>query len=323
MRTHSYDLGIVGGVGALLVLGIACGCYKTAPTGSEIVHDSPSRARPPESISISSIEAGYSDELSLKQRALGLKYEPAEGIAKLVRKWCERVGIWGGPQSLHIEARAARIKHRLFHPNDYVADRENDEGVMDRLAVAAEVREGEEVVHTVDLERTQGFLGDTTWGAIFSQEVAMNNLIEDIAWRIVFELTPPGYDDEIIRLGYESYVHSATVLAYRRGLLTAADYFRLRIIRMNIFGDYPIDFFCGIEIALSEAEDSSETFLECSARAEQSRSRSASVDDCGVLLSMSTLDRIRFLYNFWPWREQARKRTAIYEACKERSGKVE
>ena len=147
------------------ILCLACSAYKTAPTETSVEHAPIPREHTFEALSISSVEVHDADDLSLKQRALSLKYQPGEQIATRVREWSETTGVWGGPQSLRLEIAAIRLLERNLLFDSYATDRETDEGVEDRLGVIAEVRENGEVVHRIDLERTQGFLGDTTFAA--------------------------------------------------------------------------------------------------------------------------------------------------------------
>ena len=92
----------------------------------------------------------------------------------------------------------------------------------DHLDLDVEVLQEQEVLHRMEIRRTFPVTNRTVQQVLSSQR-AIDDLTSDVAWQIVFELTPPGYDEAIILAGHRDGVAPATIVAEKRGLLSVSD----------------------------------------------------------------------------------------------------
>jgi hypothetical protein len=197
---------------ALLAL-LSLSCAATP----EVSHRPGPRDHTIEIFSISSVEATYSPALQGADRILAAERRPGEAIAERVREWSQATGLWGGPLALRIEIQSVRFDQLPETlPDSVSVDFEKS-----AFGVGVEIFDDADLVHRMDVGthrkawRGASNLSETTSDGRFDA------LVNEIAWQIVYELTPPGYDEEIIRLGYLEDVFPAGVAAGRRGMLTA------------------------------------------------------------------------------------------------------
>ncbi len=128
--------------------------------------------------------------------------------------------MWGGRQALRLELRSVRLPARWqwdTHGPLVVGSGVGYRG-EDHLDLGVEVLQGRELLHSMEILRTFPVTNRTIQQALSSKR-AIDDLTSDVAWQIVFELTPPGYDEAIIRAGHRDGVAPATVVAEKRGLL--------------------------------------------------------------------------------------------------------
>ena len=191
-----------------------------ACTSTVVDHEAVPRAHTPEYFSYSSIEVVYPADLTLEQQALVRRYRPGEEVAHKVRAWFEETGLWGGRQALRLELRSLRLPARWqwdTHGPLVIGSGVGYRG-EDHLDLGVEVLQEQELLHRMEILRTFPVTHRTIQQTLSSQR-AIHDLTSDVAWQIVFELTPPGYDEAIIRAGHRDGVAPATVVAEKRGLL--------------------------------------------------------------------------------------------------------
>jgi len=199
---------------------------SSACTSMVVEHDAIPRDHTPEYFSFSRIDVAYPASLTTEQEALIHRYRPGELVALSIRAWAQETGMWGGPQALRLELRSVRLPARWQwdrHGPLMVGSGVGYRG-EDHLDVGVEVLQEQEVLHRMEVVRTFPALHRTI-AQVHSSERAIEDLTSDVAWQIVFELTPPGYDEGVIRAGHRDGVAAATVVAERRGLLGIGEIF--------------------------------------------------------------------------------------------------
>ena len=78
----------------------------------------------------------------------------------------------------------------------------------------------------------------------------MDGLIAEVAWQIVYRMTPPGYDEAIIRAGYRDHVRTATTIAAGRGFLSFSEFQKASwALRLTHEEAYLDDFRCGAALS--------------------------------------------------------------------------
>jgi len=202
-------------VGWIAFLALLLGCAQT----SVVQHQAVPQAHTPEYISISSIDVEYVESLNARERSLATRYRPGERVAEKIRDWAEETGMWGGAQSLVIRVISVGFKWRFDHTLRFETPLENLIDT-DRLGTEIELRQANRLLHSAHVERSvpEGTQAASPF-ADYSGP-SMDHLAADVAWQIVYELTPPGYDETIIRAGVRDRVQAAWHVAARRGLIT-------------------------------------------------------------------------------------------------------
>ena len=76
----------------------------------------------------------------------------------------------------------------------------------DELACLIAVRSTDGAVIASGEVRTELGAMDRSIGEDYSAEFALDNMIDNLAWRIVFDLTPAGHDDRILNIAKEEGV---------------------------------------------------------------------------------------------------------------------
>jgi hypothetical protein len=192
-----------------------------ACASTSVEHNAVPRAHTPEHFSFSTIQVVYPSNLTPDHDALVRRYQPCEQVAANVQRWAEETGMWGGQQRLRIEMRSVQLPARWqwdTHGPLVVGSGVGYRG-EDHLDLGVQVLQQEDVLHHMQIARRFPII-DRTIQQTLSAQGAMDDLTLDVAWQIVFELTPPGYDEAIILAGHRDGVHPATTKAARRGLLS-------------------------------------------------------------------------------------------------------
>ncbi len=198
-----------------LVTAIVSGCTSTG------VRRQVKGTRVIEFFSIQAVHVRYPSGLDPDQMALVQRYQPGELVASRVEEWSRELGMWGSPDELTIIVDRLRLPVRWKtsqHGPIVIGTAAGYRG-EDHLGMRVEVRRNEELVYEIDVLRSVAAL-DRRFPELFSSDYSMGAMIDELAWRILYELTPPGYDEEVILLGHERNVGSATMKAARRGLLS-------------------------------------------------------------------------------------------------------
>jgi len=206
-------VGFAAGLG--LMMWIATGCTSTA------IRREVQSAHIVESFSIQAIHIQYPKNLNPDQEALIAKYQPGERIGSRVEEWSRELGMWGAPDELTIRVDRLRLPARwetIQHGPIIIGSAAGYRG-EDHLGMRIEVWRNEEVVYELDILRSVAAF-ERRFPELFNSDYAMGAMIDELAWRVLYELTPPGYDDAVILLGHERNVASATIKAARRGLLS-------------------------------------------------------------------------------------------------------
>ena len=137
----------------------------------------------------------------------------AQRLESEVRQWLDATQLSSGENRLEIEvtefwlpASGTRWMTAQLKGNDY-------------LNSSVAVRGAEGAVIASAGVRTQLGAMDRSLGENYSADFALENLLDNLAWRIVFELTPPGHDDLLLKLAKEKGVVPAIQeLGWRGGL---------------------------------------------------------------------------------------------------------
>ena len=201
-------------------------------TGTTVEHEHIPQEHSIEYFSFSEVEAAYAAGLIEESEALVTKYQPGEEISAQVEIYAEETGMWGGIQTVALEVRSIRLPERGKCSDDH-------------LAVAVAIWEADRELHRMEIAHKIDYF-DAEWGEIFSSDRAMRDLIGAVAWRIVYEMTPPGFDEAIICAGHGNGIRPATVEAGRRGFLSYGE--ALKAASENKF-DTPTDAYCAGSLA--------------------------------------------------------------------------
>jgi hypothetical protein len=252
------------------------GCSVLAAcTGTTVVHRAVSQAPTAEHFSISSIDVRYATALRPEEEAIAAEYDVGERLAEKIQGWTKETGMWGGAQCLAIEVDSILLRNRFR--NGYLEgwDADAPQPVQDRLGIQVEILQGDRVLHRMDVVREKG-LGDDHWDTIYSTDRAMDDLIAEAAWQVVYELTPTGFDEAIVRIGHRDGVQPATVIASERGLLGSGQ--MLKGAATNEFGVGDLDdAYCGASLSKPSWIPwwlwDPVTYQSCKARAEEAAKR--------------------------------------------------
>jgi hypothetical protein len=212
-------------------------------------HEAVSRAHTPEYFSFSSIEVVYPSDLTSEQEVLVHRYQPGDEVARKVRAWFEETGMWSGRQALRLELHSVRLPARwqwdTYRPlviGSGVGYRGED-----HLDLRVEVLQEQKLLHRMGILRTFP-VTNRTIQQVLSSKRAIDDLTSDVAWQIVFELTPPGYDEAIILAGHRDGVATATLVAERRGLLSYGELLK-DITTGQDQGSSLVDTYCAATLA--------------------------------------------------------------------------
>ena len=194
--------------------------WLLACSSTQVDHQAVARAHTPEHFRFSTIVGVYPTGLSADEQALVQRYRPVEEVARKVRGWSEETGLWGGRQALRIELRSVRLPARWQWKSAGPLVIGSGVGYRgeDHLDLGVEILQEQKLLHRMEILRTFPATNRSV-AQVLSSERAMDDLSSDVAWQIVFELTPPGYDEPIIRAGHRDGVAAATIVAQKRGLL--------------------------------------------------------------------------------------------------------
>ncbi len=198
--------------------------WLLARSSTKVDHQAFPRAHTPEHFRFSTIVGAYPSGLSAGQRALVHRYRPVEAVARKVQAWSEETGLWGGRQALRIELRSVRLPARWQWDDAGPLVIGSAVGYRgeDHLDLGVEILQQQVLLHRMEIKRTFPATNRSV-AQVFCSERAMDDLSSDVAWQIVFELTPPGYDEPIIRAGHRDGVAAATMVAEKRGLLNVGE----------------------------------------------------------------------------------------------------
>ena len=188
--TYLHRYGIIG----LLVFGAACS--STTATLREGVPDQ--RSLPP--FLIGAVVVRYSNELAPDRKQRAEYNSVAQRLESKVREWLDATQLSSGDNGLEIgltefrlPASGTRWTTAQFKGNDYL-----DSSVAVRGAEGA-------VIASAGVRAQLGAM-DRSIGENYSADFALDNLLDNLAWRIVFELSPPGRDDLLLTLAKEKGV---------------------------------------------------------------------------------------------------------------------
>jgi len=270
------DPGSIARLGALVALVGSAACSAlVACTGTTVDHQAVPQAPTVEHFSISSIDTRYATGLSQEEEAIAAEYEVGERLAEKIQGWATETGMWGGVQSLAIEVDSLLLRKRFATEGLEEWAANTPRPVQDRLGIQVEIRQGERVLHRMEVVREKG-LADDHWNAIASTDRAMDDLIAETAWQVVYELTPTGYDEAIIRIGHRDGVQPATVIASKRGLLSYGQMLKGAVTNEYSLGDLD-DVYCGASLSKPSWMPwwlwDPVTYKKCKQRAEEAAKR--------------------------------------------------
>jgi len=229
------------------------GMFALAPflacASTVVDHEAVSRAHTPEYFSFSSIEVVYPSDLTSEQEVLVHRYQPGDEVARKVRAWFEETGMWSGRQALRLELHSVRLPARW--QSDTYGPLVIGSGVgyrgEDHLDLRVEVLQEQKLLHRMGILRTFPFTNRTIQ-QVLSSKRTIDDLTSDVAWQIVFELTPPGYDEAIILAGHRDGVAPATILAEKRGLLSVSELLKSAATGQSREGSLS-DTYCAVALA--------------------------------------------------------------------------
>jgi hypothetical protein len=202
---------------ALLVIGTAA---LTACTKTAVVREVQT-TRAIETFSIQAIRGRYPPNLDSEEAKLVEAYRPVERIAARVQEWAKELGMWGSPDVLTLEVDRLRLPARWEtsrHGPIVIGSAVGYRG-EDHLGMHVDVSRYDENLFELDILRSIATF-ERRWPELFSSDFAMNAMIDELAWQVMYELSPPGHDEGVILLGHENGVDTATIVAARRGLLS-------------------------------------------------------------------------------------------------------
>jgi hypothetical protein len=204
-RIRSYAV-----VGLLL---FAAGCSSTTTS----LHEGASDQRPLRPLLIGKVAVDYSNSLAPDRKERAQEHSIAQRLASRVRAWLEATKLSPGDNELEIELREFRLPASgtrwmtaQFKGNDYLG-----------ASVTVHAADGAELVSAQ--VRTQLGAMDRSIGENYSADFALDNMLDNLAWRIVFELIPPGQDDPFLELAKAKGVVPAIQELGWRGELTYAE----------------------------------------------------------------------------------------------------
>ena len=203
----------------LLAIGTAA---LTACTGTAVTRDVQT-TRAVEAFSIQAVRVRYPPGLSTEQARLVEAYRPAERIGARVEEWARELGMWGSPDVLTLKVDRLRLPARWKtnqHGPILIGTSAGYRG-EDHLGMRVDISRYDETLIELDILRSIAAF-ERRFPGLFSSDYAMNAMIDELAWQVLYELTPPGYDEGVILLGHEKDVDTATIVAARRGLLSYA-----------------------------------------------------------------------------------------------------
>ena len=162
---------------------------------------------------IGPVSVRYSDGLAVDRRQRAQENSVAPRLESNIRHLLEATGLSPGDNRLEVEltefrlpASGTRWMTGQLKGNDYLDSSVTVRGVEGSPIVIGDVR-------------AQLGAMDRSIGENFSADFALKNLLDNLGWRIVFELTPPGRDDAILKLGKEmGIVPAIQELGWRGGL---------------------------------------------------------------------------------------------------------
>ena len=178
----------------LLLFGAACS--TTTANVREVAPDQ--RSLPP--LLIGAVTVRYSNELPLDRTQRAESNSIAQRLESKVRQWLDATQLSPGDNQLEIEltefrlpASGTRWLTAQFKGND-------------DLGSSVAVRGADGTVIASGGVRTQLGAMDRSLGENYSADFALDNMLDNLAWRIVFELTPPGQDDPLLKMAKEQGV---------------------------------------------------------------------------------------------------------------------
>lgn len=192
----------------------------TACTGTAVTREIQS-TRTIETFSIQEIRTRYPLNLSPEQLKLIETYQPAERIAARLEEWAKDLGMWGSPDVLTLNVDRLRLPARWEtsqHGPIVIGSAAGYRG-EDHLGMHVDVSRFGDRVFELDILRSVGAF-ERRFPELFSSDYAMSAMIDELAWQVLYELSPPGFDEGVILLGHKNGVDTATIVAARRGLLS-------------------------------------------------------------------------------------------------------
>jgi hypothetical protein len=181
-------------------------CSTTTSTSSEGPTFGPRSVRP---VLFASVSVHYSPTLDGDRRQRAIEGSVAERVQEKMLATMDATGLLGGQHGLDVELTEFRLPAGArwmtgpMKGNDY-------------LASHVEVRDGESVLAASEISTQLGAM-DRSIGENYSADFALENMIDNLAWMIVFEASAPGQDGQAVRLATVDGVVPAVQEAGWRG----------------------------------------------------------------------------------------------------------
>ncbi len=196
----------------------ALGCVAMAAVGlactTTTVEGGVDPARAP-ALGVGAIEVEYGEGLPPDRARRSKELGIAEQLAGRVERWMSEAGTWGGSDRVLVSLDRFRLPASgrwatgQAQGNDY-------------LGVAVEVMRGEDRIASFDVEHRIG-AADRSIAENYSADRALENLVDAVAWSILYETSGDDDREAVFEIGKREQVERAIEMLERCGKLSYAE----------------------------------------------------------------------------------------------------